>query len=108
MQRRSETSFTYSVPPISTHCDISESMTALKNTGIRLVVLLLLQSLWLGTSHAQTPVSPTFGNEMSKQESIYQSTGDQVPKGYSIDRSLEDYTRGLTGEFGRALANLGQ
>jgi hypothetical protein len=82
-------------------------MTALKNTGIRLAALLVFQTLWVETSHSQVPASPAFGEELSKQESIYQSKGEQVPEGYSIDRSLVDYTRALTSEFDPALARLG-
>jgi hypothetical protein len=95
------------MPPISNQCSARESMTALKNTGIRLAALLVFQTLWVETSHSQVPASPAFGEELSKQESIYQSKGEQVPEGYSIDRSLVDYTRALTSEFDPALARLG-
>jgi hypothetical protein len=91
---------------ISTLCHSRESRIAVKNTGMRLFFLLLLQTLWMGASLAQSPGSTSLGNEISKQESIYQSKGAQVPEGYSIDRSLEDYTRGLSFEFSRALALL--
>jgi len=93
--------------PISTWHDASESMTALKNTGIRMVALLVLQTLWLETSHAQSPGSPAFGNEVSKQEAIYQSQGDKVPAGYVVDRSLWSYATFLTSGFDRSLADLG-
>lgn len=76
-------------------------MNTLKGSAIRLMVLLVLPSPWLGASHAQTPSS-----EFSKQEAIYQSKGEQVPAGYSIDRSLAEYTLGLGAEFARALAHL--
>jgi hypothetical protein len=82
-------------------------MTALKSTGTRLAALLILLTLWVETSHSQVPVSPAFGEELSKQESIYQSKGEQVPEGYSIDRSLVDYTRALSSDFDPALAKLG-
>ena len=82
-------------------------MTALKNTGIRLAALLILQTPWLETSHSQVPANPAFSEEISKQESIYQSKGEQVPEGYSIDRSLADYTDALPFEFDPALAKLG-
>jgi len=82
-------------------------MNALKNTGIRLVALLVLQTLWLETSLSQVPASPRIGEEISKQESIYQSKGEQVPEGYYTDRSLWDYARALSSGFDRALANLG-
>jgi len=82
-------------------------MTALKNTGIRLAALLILQTPWLETSHSQVPANPAFSEEISKQESIYQSKGEQVPDGYSIDRSLADYAHALPSEFDSALAKLG-
>ena len=86
---------------------IRESMNALKNTLNYLAVLLLLQFLWVEAAHAQTPVNRVLSTEITKQESIYQSTGEQVPTGYSVDRSLQDYTRGLASGFDRTLANLG-
>ncbi len=82
-------------------------MTALKNTGIHLAALLILQTLWLETSHSQVPANPAFGEEISKQENIYQSKGEQVPEGYTIGRSLADYVHALPSEFDSALAKLG-
>lgn len=82
-------------------------MITLKNTGMRIVAVLIVQALWLSTSYSQTPGSAPFSSEISKQESIYQSKGDAVPAGYTVERSLVDYTRGLTSEFDRTLANLG-
>ena len=82
-----------------------ENGSGMKNTG--LVVLLLLQNLWLGNSHAQDPGNPGFKEEASKQESIYRSQGDKVPEGYVIDRSLSFYASTLPTEFNRSLANLG-
>ena len=86
-------------------------MKAFHIKDVRLLALFVLQLLWLAASHAQTPVNPpvnkTFGSEFSKQESIYQSKGEQTPAGYSVDRSLADYARGLTASFSRTLANLG-
>ena len=82
-------------------------MRALENTAIRLVVLLVFQSLWLGTAHSQRPGSPKLDEEISKQESIYHGRGDQMVEGYVIDRSLLSYTFTLSDEFDDALANLG-
>jgi hypothetical protein len=82
-------------------------MTALRKSGVRLAALLILQTLWLEASHSQVPASPAFGEELSKQESIYQSKGEQVPEGYTIGRSLADYTHALPSEFDAALARLG-
>ena len=84
-----------------------DSMNTPKNTCRSVIALFVLQGLWMAASYAQSPVNVPFRDEISRQESIYQSTGDKVPTGYSIDRSLEDYTRGLTSEFDRALASLG-
>ncbi len=78
--------------------------------------LLCVHTLWAGIAygqHSTTPVVPApaapalYGAEIIKQESIYQSKGTDVPAGYSIDRTLEEYTRGLTANFGRSLAALG-
>lgn len=71
------------------------------------ICLPVLQIMWLGLAHAQTPATPVFREEMSKQESIYQSKGDKTPTGYTIERSLDDYTRGLPSAFDFALSNLG-
>jgi len=79
----------------------------LKKTAIRIVVLLLLQTLWLETSQSADPGSPQFGEEVLKQEQIYQSRGEQVPEGYVTGRSLLSYTLILSSEFDRALAYLG-
>lgn len=80
---------------------------ALNHTGIRIVVLLALQILWLEPSRSQDPGSPTFEKEVSKQEAIYQSRGEQVPEGYVVDRSLLAYASILSSGFDRSLANLG-
>jgi hypothetical protein len=82
-------------------------MIALKNTGIRIVVLLVLQTLWLGTSHSQPPGSPKFDEEIRKQEAIYQSRGEKVPAGYVVDRSFLSYASILPADFLRLLADLG-
>ena len=93
--------------PFQINAPARESMTALKTSGIRIVILLVFQTLWMETSHSQVPASPAISEEIAKQESIYQSKGEQVPEGYSIDRSLVDYTRALPSDFDAALARLG-
>ncbi len=75
--------------------------------------LLCVHALWAGMAFGQSTAvpaataAPDFGAEMIRQESIFRSTGTEVPAGYSIDRTLEDYTRGLTASFDRSLAALG-
>jgi hypothetical protein len=76
-------------------------------TGIRIVLLLILQTLWAEQSFAVVPVDAQFTEELSKQEQIYKSTGEQRPDGYVIDRSLLSYVYTLSAGFGRALAILG-
>lgn len=78
----------------------------MKNTAIRIAVLLILQTLWMGNSYSGDPGRPKFAEELSKQEQIYQSRGDQVPEGYVIDRSLLSYAHTLSSEFDRSLASL--
>jgi hypothetical protein len=46
------------------------------------------------------------GDELAKQEAIYQSRGAEVPAGYVIDRSLLSYTKALPEAFDRALGLL--
>ena len=86
-------------------------MKAFHNAGVCVLTLFVLQTIGMAASNAQTPVNapviPAFSGEFSKQESIYQSKGEQTPAGYSVDRSLADYVRGLTATFSRTLANLG-
>jgi hypothetical protein len=79
----------------------------MKNIGIRIVVLLILQTLWLEASHCADPGSPKFSEEVSKQEDIYHSRGEQSPEGYVTDRSLLSYNLALSPEFDRSLADLG-
>lgn len=79
----------------------------MKNTAIRIVVLLVLQGLWSEAAYSQDPGGPAFGDEAEKQESIYRSQGEQVPEGYVVDRSLLSYTFTLSSEFDRSLENLG-
>lgn len=94
-------------PPLSNQRIARESMTTLNNTWIGLAALLILQSLWLEASYSQVSANPALGDEISKQESIFQSRGAQVPDGYSIDRSLEEYALALPSGFDSALAQLG-
>ena len=74
--------------------------------GLRIVVLLALQVLWAGTSHSAEPAAKIV-EEVAKQQSIYDSRGDNTPKGYVTDRSLLSYTYILSDEFKHSLADLG-
>jgi len=77
------------------------------NSGMTLAALVLLQMLWVGSAHSQPVPGPGIKEEMTRQEAIYSSRGEQVPEGYVIDRSLLSYTFTLPSEFDRSLAELG-
>ena len=79
----------------------------MRNVGICLVGLLVLQGLWLETSLSQQSASPRFEEEIGKQDRIYRSSGDDTPSGYTIDRGLAEYTGALPTGFVGSLANLG-
>lgn len=82
-------------------------MTTLKATGLRLVMLLALQAVWVSASHAATAADPKFKEESAKQKAIYDSRGEARPEGYVIDRSLLSYNFTLPEEFSGALSDLG-
>ena len=79
----------------------------MKTPGIRMFVLLILQTLWLATSHSADVSNPKIEEELLKQEGIYKSEGESKPEGYVINRGLLAYTEALSPGFARALANLG-
>jgi hypothetical protein len=76
----------------------------MSHSGPRLVALLVLAATVC--AHAADPGSVSLLEEVAKQEAIYKSSGEQVPAGYVIDRSLLSYTKGLPAEFDRALGRL--
>jgi hypothetical protein len=75
--------------------------------GLRIVVPLILQALWAAAAICAEPAGAPFNEELSKQNAIYQSRGEERPEGYVIDRSLLSYTHALSAGFDRSLANLG-
>jgi hypothetical protein len=75
----------------------------MRGTAIRIAVLLVT----LASAPGHTQNAAPFSEEMHKQEGIYASTGNDVPKGYTTDRTLELYKQALSPGFGRTLQNLG-
>jgi len=73
--------------------------------GVCTIVALILQALCPPQAWSADPAA--FGEEILRQEAIYRSRGEQMPDGYTIDRSLLVYTYTLPDDFGRALARLG-
>ena len=82
-------------------------MTELRALGAGAVALLALTVLCGTPAQAQSPSALGFDAEAAKQASIYQSRGEDVPKGYVIDRSLLSYAVVLPKDFRHTLANLG-
>lgn len=56
-------------------------MARMKITGLRIVALLVLQALWESPSHSQTFGGAISDEEVARQAAIYQSRGEDVPKG---------------------------
>ncbi|HEX2827443.1 MAG TPA: hypothetical protein VHP37_13925 [Burkholderiales bacterium] len=52
--------------------------------------------------------TPSFANEVSKQNAIYNSKGQDRPDGYVIDRGLMSYVIALPTEFKDSLSKLGE
>jgi hypothetical protein len=69
--------------------------------------LLALSTLAASAAESTSAPAPRFDGEMSRQQDIYRSRGAATPTGYTIDRALETYARGLNAGFLRTLAGLG-
>jgi hypothetical protein len=74
---------------------------------MRSALSLVVAILWLGSAQAQTVSVVPYGDQLQKQETIYQGHGDQRVSGYTVDRPLAHYADGLSSEFERTLAALG-
>src|SRR5262245_31440094 len=81
-------------------------LSDMNSTGLRVGVLLVLQILWAGPASSQSPGAIST-EEVSRQSAIYQSRGEDVPKGYVVGRSLSSYLYVLPAGFTRVLASLG-
>jgi hypothetical protein len=74
---------------------------------MRKAVSAIVASLWIGAALAQSVSVVPYGDELLKQENIYQRHGEERVKGYTVDRALSVYADGFSSEFERALAALG-
>ena len=70
-------------------------------------LLLFLSIVWLTPAYAEEARNAKLLDQLSRQESIYYSQGDQTVQGYTVNRALTVYADGLPSGFDRALANLG-
>ena len=73
----------------------------------KIVIAIIVQSLWLTAGWTQELPQPRIEEEVSKQEKIYRSRGADVPRGYTVNRGLSDYAELLPSGFCHALAGLG-
>jgi hypothetical protein len=73
----------------------------------RLALLSALKIIAAPAAQAQDGAQPNPPAEATKQEGIYRSKGEAVPKGYVIGRDLDAYISALPPDFGRSLATLG-
>jgi hypothetical protein len=78
-----------------------------RKSAISLAVALLVLAPLPGDARAQGAVAPKLKEQISIQEGIYRSRGEEVPEGYVIGRSLLAYSTTLSEEFRRSLAELG-
>src|SRR5690348_16196661 len=82
-------------------------MSTQHNATVRIVVLLACLAPWNGAVHAQSAANSKFSEELAIQDSIYRMQRQQLPPGYTVDRSLFSYVDTLPSGFGTALAALG-
>ena len=78
--------------------------------GTTNVVMRIVGALCLLTTSAAVyaqPADARTGEEFSKQERIYRSSGEQTLQGYTIDRGLSVYEQGLSSTFRNSLDELG-
>lgn len=79
----------------------------MKSAAWVIFVMLSWQTCWSGDARSAAPDAAKFKEELLRQEKIVRSKEGQVPSGYTIDRTLLDYTQTLPSDFDRTLANLG-
>src|SRR5688572_17889025 len=79
-----------------------EEVMPIRTAMVAMAVIFLLPA---AAAHAAD--AGALEKEVARQESVYQSRGENVPAGYVVDRSLLSYAAALPTEFKRSLANLG-
>ena len=75
--------------------------------GLHRGVMIVLQLLLLTPASAADDPGSRFGEEMQKQQRIYQTDEEKMLENYVIDRSLENYAGALASGFEGTLAALG-
>ena len=72
--------------------------------GLHRGVMIVLQLLLLTPASAADDPGSRFGEEMQKQQRIYQTDEEKMLENYVIDRSLENYAGALASGFEGTLA----
>lgn len=72
----------------------------------RAAIVILLQGIAVTAGVCATPAERAFETEAKRQVDIYQSRGEDVPRGYVVDRSLLSYAMTFPADFRRALVDL--
>lgn len=75
-----------------------------KSLIIMLGTMLVLASAAATRAGESAPVADKIQQEMVRQQDIYRSRGPATPSGYTLDRALATYARGLNAGFLRTLA----
>ena len=78
----------------------------MKQLQAAIAITVACQLVSVGAPYAAVPGGAA-DPETAKQESVYQSRGENVPAGYVVDRSLLAYAAALPADFDRSLAGLG-
>ena len=73
---------------------------------LRVAIALAAQVVCVTPGYSE-PAGSIPADELSRQSAIYNSRGDAVPQGYTVDRSLLSYAFSLPPGFTRSLASLG-
>ncbi len=86
---------------------VKASASGWNTAGARLafVMVIVVQSLWLGVGWTQEPVQPRIDKEFAKQEKIYRRRG---AGSYTANRGLSSYAEVLPTGFCDALGRLGR
>jgi SAM-dependent methyltransferase len=74
---------------------------------LAILMVIVVQSLWLGAGRTQELPQPRIDEEFAKQEKIYRRRGADVPGSYVTNRGLLNYAEVLPTGFCDALSNLG-
>jgi SAM-dependent methyltransferase len=88
-------------------CSVISSIKERTAAATVFAVLIVVLALTTGVGRPQESGQPRIDEEIGKQEKIYRSRGDDVPRGYVTGRRLSDYLELLPSGFCDSLGTLG-